>query len=158
MKKYDVMSLALMGIAAGLLTCCEHRDSKNGPPRQQGHQLGAAENMTPEMQQFYIQLTPASQRVFNTLDIQHKMIAMQMANQNCRGLNSCRGLGGCQTGANDCAGQNSCEGLGGDPVNDPNRTVSLAAQKQAEKRHFIQKKMQGRRPETSEPSPVGTGR
>lgn len=31
----------------------------------------------------------------------------------CKGLNSCRGKGGCQTGDNGCKGKNSCKGKGG---------------------------------------------
>lgn len=31
----------------------------------------------------------------------------------CKGLNSCKGKGGCKTGDNGCAGKNSCKGKGG---------------------------------------------
>lgn len=31
----------------------------------------------------------------------------------CKGLNSCKGKGGCQTGDNGCKGKNSCKGKGG---------------------------------------------
>ena len=31
----------------------------------------------------------------------------------CKGMNSCRGKGGCKTDANSCAGKNSCKGKGG---------------------------------------------
>ena len=31
----------------------------------------------------------------------------------CKGLNSCKGKGGCTTGDNGCAGKNSCKGKGG---------------------------------------------
>jgi hypothetical protein len=31
----------------------------------------------------------------------------------CKGMNSCKGQGGCKTGNNGCAGKNSCKGNGG---------------------------------------------
>ena len=31
----------------------------------------------------------------------------------CKGLNSCKGKGGCKTANNDCAGKNDCKGKGG---------------------------------------------
>jgi hypothetical protein len=31
----------------------------------------------------------------------------------CKGMNSCKGQGGCHTAENTCAGQNSCKGKGG---------------------------------------------
>jgi hypothetical protein len=32
---------------------------------------------------------------------------------DCKGQNSCKGLGGCKAGDNGCKGQNSCKGKGG---------------------------------------------
>jgi hypothetical protein len=32
---------------------------------------------------------------------------------DCKGLNSCKGLGGCNTGDQGCKGKNSCKGKGG---------------------------------------------
>ena len=31
----------------------------------------------------------------------------------CKGMNECKGMGGCATDANDCRGKNECKGLGG---------------------------------------------
>jgi hypothetical protein len=31
----------------------------------------------------------------------------------CKGLNECRGKGGCRAGEHSCAGQNECKGKGG---------------------------------------------
>jgi hypothetical protein len=31
----------------------------------------------------------------------------------CKGLNECKGKGGCKTDNNDCAGKNECKGKGG---------------------------------------------
>ena len=35
------------------------------------------------------------------------------AKHDCKGLNSCKGQGGCQTGDMGCKGKNSCKGKGG---------------------------------------------
>ena len=35
------------------------------------------------------------------------------ARHACKGMNSCKGQGGCSTGNNGCAGKNSCKGKGG---------------------------------------------
>ncbi len=32
---------------------------------------------------------------------------------DCKGMNSCKGQGGCKTGDNGCKGMNSCKGKGG---------------------------------------------
>ena len=35
------------------------------------------------------------------------------AKHACKGMNECKGQGGCKTGDNGCAGKNSCKGKGG---------------------------------------------
>lgn len=37
----------------------------------------------------------------------------QMEKHACKGMNSCKGNGGCKTERNACKGQNQCKGLGG---------------------------------------------
>lgn len=39
--------------------------------------------------------------------------SMAMAKHDCKGMNSCKGQGGCKTEKNDCKGMNSCKGQGG---------------------------------------------
>ncbi|RME54090.1 MAG: hypothetical protein D6795_04640 [Deltaproteobacteria bacterium] len=36
-----------------------------------------------------------------------------LAKHACKGLNDCKGQGGCKSGDNGCAGKNSCKGKGG---------------------------------------------
>jgi hypothetical protein len=36
-----------------------------------------------------------------------------MSKHDCKGMNSCKGQGGCQTGDMGCKGKNSCKGKGG---------------------------------------------
>ncbi len=38
---------------------------------------------------------------------------------DCKGLNSCKGQGGCKTSDNGCKGLNSCKGKGGCKTNSP---------------------------------------
>ncbi len=42
----------------------------------------------------------------------HKMDAT-VDKHACKGMNSCKGNGGCKTGDNGCKGKNSCKGKGG---------------------------------------------
>ena len=35
------------------------------------------------------------------------------AKHGCKGMNACKGQGGCKSGDNGCAGKNSCKGHGG---------------------------------------------
>jgi hypothetical protein len=44
---------------------------------------------------------------------------MSMAKHDCKGMNSCKGQGGCKTGDNGCKGKNSCKGNGGCNTNHP---------------------------------------
>jgi hypothetical protein len=39
--------------------------------------------------------------------------AKKVEKHGCKGLNSCKGNGGCSSGDNGCAGKNSCKGKGG---------------------------------------------
>ncbi len=36
-----------------------------------------------------------------------------MEKSSCKGMNACKGQGGCKTDANACKGMNACKGLGG---------------------------------------------
>src|SRR5208283_2336635 len=36
-----------------------------------------------------------------------------MSKHDCKGMNSCKGQGGCNAGDNGCKGKNSCQGKGG---------------------------------------------
>lgn len=38
---------------------------------------------------------------------------MFKADHHCKGMNTCKGKGGCKTSHNKCAGKNSCKGKGG---------------------------------------------
>lgn len=130
MKKRDLATLAMIGISAGLIAggcqqTTKDKDTKRGGNRTNGNGLQAAENMSADMQSFYASLSPDAKKKFDQLDAQHKMMAMEMANQQCNGKNKCAGMGGCSTADHSCAGENGCKGQGGAPVKDANKAVDI---------------------------------
>ena len=128
MKKRDLASLAMIGISAGLLVAgCQTKPSH--PPGGSRGNTAAAEQMSPDMQSFYNNLSPEAQQKFMQMDAQHRMMAMEMTEQNCKGQNACKGLGGCKGATHACAGKNGCKGQGeGPPVRDPNKAVDIQYQ------------------------------
>lgn len=137
MKKRDLATLAMIGISAGLIAggCQQNSKDKNNRNRNRGNgnNLHAAENMSADMQAFYASLSPDAKKKFDQLDAQHKMMAMEMANQKCNGKNKCAGMGGCATAEHACAGENGCQGQGGAPVKDPNKAVEVQYKNQMDK-------------------------
>jgi hypothetical protein len=47
-----------------------------------------------------------------------KVAANALDKHDCKGMNSCKGQGGCKTGDNGCKGKNSCKGNGGCKVSE----------------------------------------
>jgi hypothetical protein len=120
MKKKNLVTLALLGISAGLsVGGCQKKD-----PTTAGG-ANTAEQMSPDMQSFYNSLSPDAQQKFLQLDAQHKMMSIEMAQQGCNGKNKCAGMGGCATTQHACAGKNGCKGQGGAPVRNPNKAVEI---------------------------------
>ncbi len=102
---------------------------------------GVSGDLTPEMQDFYKRLSLEGQRKFLTLDAQHKMMAMHMVAQDCKGKNDCKGMGGCKTEAHACAGKNDCKGKGGRPIADVNKAVDTQYGNQANQRENMSRKV-----------------
>jgi len=138
MKKIDLTSLAMIGISAGLVVGgCQNNHKHN----DRDHNQSNGEQMSPDMQAFYASLSSKGQKEFEELDAQHKMMAVEMANQECNGKNSCKEMGGCATADNACAGKNDCKGKGGPPVKDPNQAVEVQYKNQMQQRQEMQSKM-----------------
>lgn len=132
MKKQDLTTLAMLGISSGLIVSgCQKgswgkRETKpEGENSPSENHLEAAEEMMADMKSFYDILSPENKKKFNELDARHKMMAIEMVNQSCKGENKCAGLGGCKTSKHSCAGQNACKGQGGAPIRDPNKAVEV---------------------------------
>jgi hypothetical protein len=139
MKKRDLAKLAMLGISAGLIVGVFEKRGGTGTPGQ----ALADEQMSSDMQAFYNSLSPEAQQKFNQLDAQHKMMAVEMAHQNCSGKNKCAGMGGCSTAQHACAGQNGCKGQGGSPVKDANKAVDIQYQNQTNQRQNLNNGMTG---------------
>ena len=45
--------------------------------------------------------------------------AEDTSKHSCKGMNDCKGQGGCKSGDNGCKGKNSCKGKGGCATNAP---------------------------------------
>lgn len=139
MKNRDLTTLAMIGISAGLVVGgCGQKDGKTSY-----YKASAAEQLSSDMQAFYSSLSPDAQQKFMQLDAQHKMMAVEMANQSCNGRNKCAGMGGCAATDHKCAGQNSCKGNGGAPVKDPNKAVEVQLRNQMNQRQNASGNMGG---------------
>lgn len=71
---------------------------------------------------------------YQGLDAEGKALALQLANQACKGQNNCAGLSACKSADHACAGQNSCQGKGTCAFKNKNDAVKVAAMKMAQKR------------------------
>lgn len=72
------------------------------------------------------QLSPEGQKMYSQLSPQGKALALKLANQQCKGMNDCKGQGGCKSSTHDCAGKNDCKGQAGGPFKDKNEAVKVA--------------------------------
>ncbi len=139
MKKRDLATLALIGISAGLVVGGCNQKGKNN--NHSNNNQSGMEQMSPDMKAFYSSLSPEAQKKFMELDAQHKMMAVEMANQTGVGENKCKGMGGCATANNTCAGENECKGQGGPPVKDPSQAVDVQHEHQMDQRQKMQNGM-----------------
>lgn len=80
------------------------------------------------------QLNEQGKAQYNSLDAEGKSLALQLANADCKGKNSCKGLGSCANEQHSCAGKNGCAGQSSCKFTDKNKAVKVAAMKMAEKR------------------------
>jgi hypothetical protein len=89
----SLVPLAVAGLLAGLSACGDNKPAETkteSKPAVESHAPSSATKEAPK---------PAA----GTTAEKH----------SCKGLNSCKGKGGCKTGDNGCAGKNSCKGKGG---------------------------------------------
>lgn len=80
------------------------------------------------------QLNDQAKTTYQSLDASGKALALQLANQQCKGLNKCKGMNSCKTEEHACAGKGSCAGTAASNFKDKNLAVKVAALKMAEKR------------------------
>lgn len=152
MKKRDLnlKTLAMMGLAAGLLTSTHvSAEDKNkttaSQPQQEkkssdGDSKKDSDNYDANLFHDYTEeellriLTPEGKRMYNSLTPEGKQLALDTASQTCNGQNKCKGLGACESKDHACAGKNSCEGQGKCAHADKNTAVKLVYEKMKQKR------------------------
>jgi hypothetical protein len=116
-----LVALAALGFVAGTVGTVTARPS---------HIMVADQNQT-----FFSQLDAKHQALFNELNPEGQRLALQLAEQQCKGQNFCKGLNSCKTSKNACAGQGGCKGQAKGPFEDKNQAVDVA------KKHMEQKRM-----------------
>jgi hypothetical protein len=129
MDKKELARLALLGISAGLMVTGCQKEQTGDPPSNQ--------EVNGDIESFYNSLTPKAKQQFMQLDTQHKMLAIELYQQHCKGENNCADMGGDATSQHACAGQNTCKGGGGAPLRDPNKAVEIQFNHQMKYRHQI---------------------
>lgn len=134
MKKYDYKKLALLGLASGLVAA----NTAFGDAPQNNKTMMQQAPMTED--QLMSQLSPEGKAMYQSLDAEGKKLALQLANQGCKGQNTCKGLNSCKTDKNSCMGLGGCKGTSPGPFKDKNDAVKMAAKKMAEKRQQLQNK------------------
>ena len=75
--------------------------------------------------------------LYESLDEEHQALAQRMAAMTCAGQNECAGLNSCKGPNNECAGMGSCKGQGGCGFKDKNMVVRLAAKHMRDRRSQI---------------------
>lgn len=80
------------------------------------------------------QINAKTRRLYDSLNCEGKNLAIQLAEQKCKGQNECKGLNSCGGARNDCSGKGSCKGTSLGPFKDKNIAVQVAAKHMSEKR------------------------
>ena len=89
-KSSIVLTAAFAGLLGGTMARVNARPVVSGGS---GHEISSASSL-------------AGQSVGTTMDA-------KKAKHACKGMNSCKGNGGCSTGDAGCKGKNTCKGKGG---------------------------------------------
>ena len=56
------------------------------------------------------------------------MATMAWGEHKCKGMNACKGQGGCKTATHSCVGKNSCKGKGGCNTTKPKKPMTAGGQ------------------------------
>lgn len=110
----SLVASALAGLLSGSLAACKTSPEapKPTPPAieastaPEAPAAPAAEATQPDATATQDQATPAVAPTDGSQPV-------KAAPHACKGLNECKGQGGCKTGDNGCKGKNSCKGKGG---------------------------------------------
>jgi len=158
MKKRDLKSLAIIGVASGLCLMStlhgqdilnEEIESVEGEdpvdtmegdihePEYDPNEENEGYYLMTE-QELLLNLNNQGRKLYNGLSPEGKELARKVASRRCNNANECKGLNACMTNDNDCAGKGSCKGKTKCAIGDKNLAVKLVVQKMAEKRKNAQ--------------------
>lgn len=132
MKKINIRTLMSLAAASAACMALEGTLSADMPPQA----AATAQAMTPDEQAFANKLSASAQAMFNKMSKEQRQMAMRMATQACKGMNSCKGKGGCKTAEHACKGQNACAGKGGCKM-DGEKATEMVQKHMAEKRQVL---------------------
>lgn len=158
MKKPNLKSLAITGLAAGLLVSSQGitaEKAKQPVNQQQGNKTSTKKKAAAKEDAFdaafekydgnityrlmtedelKLELSPSGQKMYDSLTPEYKELARKAASTTCSGMNPCAGYGGCRSKENACSGQNKCKGQGTCATADKNISVKRVYDKMMEKR------------------------
>lgn len=153
MKKRDLKRLALLGIAGGiaLSQSAEANETSDYFEIQVSSLLAAndistksaSNNLDPnagnlgyhlmDEDELLLELNAEGQKMYNSLDLNNKKLAREVASARCNGSNACKGLNACKTERNSCVGKGDCKGQSICAIADKNLAVRLVYNKMTKK-------------------------
>lgn len=131
MKRSDLKKLAMMGLLAGMACSCGVDNSRGA---SSSNYSDVAEADTMDEQELMAKLDDNGKRLYSSLSPEGKKLALQLANQSCKGKNTCAGLNSCATQEHSCMGKGTCKGTSKGPFTNKNDAVKVAAMHMAQKR------------------------
>jgi hypothetical protein len=156
MKTRNLRALTITGLAAGLLVSSHGISAEKDTPTaaQQSSETNLTKaasktdafdtafekydgNITYHLmteEELKRELTPAGQKIYDSLTPEYKELAKKVVSTTCSGMNPCKGFGGCRSKDNECSGKNKCEGKGTCATADKNVSVKRVYDRMMEKR------------------------
>lgn len=147
MKKQDLRTLALMGLASGLLfspssllnaaekqpTSPTKTVSKSADEDDDANDSNMNYHLMTE-DELMLELNAKGIAMYKSLSPDGKAMALLTASMMCNNSNPCKGYNACKTAHNDCAGKGNCKGQGKCAYSDKNLAVKVVYDKMAAKR------------------------
>lgn len=145
MKKNPLLSLAALGFLSAIVNieaapnnAIKRTDNNyNDTDDDRMNSMDQDEQACPaplQERKLFAQINLESRKLYNSLDCKGKKLAIQLAEQKCKGQNECKGLNACSSDHNGCPGEGACKGTASGPFKDKNVAVQVAAKYMAKKR------------------------
>ena len=140
MKKKQLKYLAVTGILSGILTTSSYAVNSSDSSLKD-IDLNSDKSIDDDSlteKELLEELNDDGKKLYRSLGIHEKELALKVANQACQGFNECAKLNACRTAKNNCSGQGSCKGQSKCSFIDKNLAVKVVYNKtMAEKRNKI---------------------